>query len=117
MAVHQSIRGSELLLDIDRSSGTPLHGQLENALRAAVRSGRLAAGTRLPATRVLAGELGCSRWGVVEASVQLGAEGSLRARAGGGTVVAVQPAPSPSPSPAPVRGRPPDVPPSPVAID
>jgi GntR family transcriptional regulator / MocR family aminotransferase len=115
MAVHQSIRGSELLLDIDRSSGTPLHGQLENALRAAVRSGRLAAGTRLPATRVLAGELGCSRWVVVEAYLQLGAEGYLRARAGGGTVVAVQPAPAPAP--APVRGRPPDVPPSPVVID
>ena len=115
MAVHQSIRGSELLLDIDRSSGTPLHGQLENALRAAVRGGRLAAGTRLPATRVLAGELGCSRWVVVEAYLQLGAEGYLRARAGGGTVVAVQPAPAPSP--APVRGRPSDVPPSPVAID
>jgi GntR family transcriptional regulator / MocR family aminotransferase len=113
MAVHQSIRGSELLLDIDRSSGTPLHGQLENALRAAVRSGRLAAGTRLPATRVLASELGCSRWVVVEAYLQLGAEGYLRARAGGGTVVAVQPVPAP----APVRRRPPAVPPSPVVID
>jgi GntR family transcriptional regulator / MocR family aminotransferase len=111
MAVHQSIRGSELLLDIDRSSGTPLHGQLENALRAAVRSGRLAAGTRVPATRVLAGELGCSRWVVVEAYLQLGAEGYLRARAGGGTVVAVQPAPVPA------RRRPPAAAPSPVVID
>jgi GntR family transcriptional regulator/MocR family aminotransferase len=113
MAVLQSIRGSELLLDIDRSSGTPLHAQLENALRAAVRSGRLAAGTRLPATRVLAGELGCSRSVVVEAYLQLGAEGYLRARAGGGTVVAVQPAPAPVAA----RHRPPAVPPSPVVID
>ena len=114
MAVHQSIRGSELLLDIDRASGTPLHVQLENALRAAVRGGRLAAGTRLPAPRVLASELGCSRWVVVEAYLQLGAEGYLRARAGGGTVVAVQPAQVPG------RRRPPAVPavpPSPVVID
>ena len=114
MAIHQSIRGSELLLDIDRASGTPLHAQLENALRAAVRSGRLAAGTRLPATRVLADELGCSRWVVVEAYLQLGTEGYLRARGGGGTVVAVQPAPVPA------RRRPPAVlavPPAPVAID
>jgi GntR family transcriptional regulator/MocR family aminotransferase len=110
VTVHQSIRGSELLLDIDRASGTPLHAQLESALRAAMRSGRLAAGTRLPATRVLAAELGCSRWVVVEAYLQLSAEGYLRARAGGGTVVAAQltPVTSAPRSPA-VRAVPPVV--------
>jgi GntR family transcriptional regulator/MocR family aminotransferase len=50
---------------------------------------------------------------VVEAYLQLGAEGYLRARAGGGTVIAVQPAPAP----APARPRAPAVPPSPVVID
>ena len=117
MAVHQSIRGSELLLDIDRASGTPLYVQLENALRAALRSGRLAAGTRLPATRVLAGELGCSRWVVVEAYLQLGAEGYLRARAGGGTVVAVHPAPGTARHRSTAAPAVPAVPPTPVVID
>ena len=64
------------------------HGALEDALRAAVRDGRLAAGTRLPSTRALAGDLGLSRGTVVEAYAQLTAEGYLDARHGAGTWVA-----------------------------
>ena len=64
------------------------HGALEDALRAAVRDGRLAAGTRLPSTRALAGDLGLSRGTVVEAFAQLTAEGYLDARHGAGTWVA-----------------------------
>jgi GntR family transcriptional regulator/MocR family aminotransferase len=69
------------------ASGTR-HGALEDALRAAVRDGRLAAGTRLPSTRALAGDLGLSRGTVVEAYAQLTAEGYLDARHGAGTWVA-----------------------------
>ncbi len=68
---------------------------LERALRAAVRSGRLAPGTRLPATRRLAAELGLARGTVRAAYDQLITEGYLTARQGSGTAVARLPAPVP----------------------
>jgi GntR family transcriptional regulator/MocR family aminotransferase len=77
----------ELLLSVDHTQGD-LTGQLTRALRTAVRQGRLAAGTRLPATRALGQELGVSRGVVVEAYAQLVAEGYLVARHGSGTRVA-----------------------------
>ncbi len=79
---------SELLLELDRSARVPLRAQLEDALREAVRSGRLPAHARLPASRVLASDLGVSRRLVVDAYAQLLAEGYLVARAGAGTYVA-----------------------------
>ncbi len=79
--------GPELLIDLDRSRRS-LRSQLEDALREAVRSGRLPSGMRLPASRVLAGDLGVSRRLVVDAYAQLLAEGYLVARAGAGTFVA-----------------------------
>jgi GntR family transcriptional regulator/MocR family aminotransferase len=62
--------------------------QLENQLREAIRSGRLAPDVRLPSSRVLAEDLGVSRGVVVEAYSQLVAEGRLVARRGAGTRVA-----------------------------
>jgi GntR family transcriptional regulator/MocR family aminotransferase len=77
----------DVLIAIDRSR--PGRGeQLASALRAAITAGRLAAGTRLPASRDLAAELGVSRGLVVGAYEQLLAEGRLRARRGAGTFVA-----------------------------
>jgi GntR family transcriptional regulator/MocR family aminotransferase len=80
------------------TSGTALHlalppagprrDALEIALRAAIRDGRLAAGSRLPSTRALAVDLGIARGTVVEAYAQLIAEGYLDARRGAGTWVA-----------------------------
>lgn len=78
----------ELLVELNRSVRRPLRAQLEDGLRDAVRSGRLGAGTRLPASRALAGDLGVSRRMVVDAYSQLLAEGYLIARAGAGTFVA-----------------------------
>ncbi|MEV5437325.1 PLP-dependent aminotransferase family protein [Streptomyces sp. NPDC052682] len=66
---------------------------LERALRDAVRDGRLAPGTRLPATRRLAAELGISRGTAKAAYDQLVAEGYLTARQGSGTRVAELPSP------------------------
>jgi GntR family transcriptional regulator/MocR family aminotransferase len=60
----------------------PLHEQLERTLRGAVRDGRLPAGTRLPSSRALAGELGISRGVVTAAYDQLVAEGYLETRQG-----------------------------------
>src|SRR5947209_17740378 len=90
--------GPELLVELDRSNG-PIRPQLEAGLRDAVRSGRLEAGTRLPASRALASDLGVSRRLVVEAYAQLLAEGYLRARPGAGTFVA-EAAGAPAPAPA-----------------
>jgi GntR family transcriptional regulator/MocR family aminotransferase len=79
-------------LQIDLTPGSPLRHQLEEALRDAVRSGRLAPGTLLPPSRVLAGELGVSRGVVVDSYSQLVAEGYLAAKRGSGTRVAALPA-------------------------
>jgi GntR family transcriptional regulator/MocR family aminotransferase len=89
----------ELLLRLARDDGhEPLHAQLERQLREAIRAGRLASGTRLPATRVLAGELDVSRGVIVEAYAQLTAEGYLVTRRGSGTRVATAPRPTRKPA-------------------
>src|SRR2546430_14870978 len=91
----------ELLVELRRHLDRPLRAQLEDGLRDAARSGRLAAGARLPATRALAADLGVSRRLVVEAYAQLLAEGYLTARRGGGKDVSRAPPPPPAPPPAP----------------
>src|SRR5918997_4636327 len=78
--------GIDLLVRLDRGAG-PLRAQLEDQLRDAVRSGRLAPGVALPSSRSLARELGVSRGVVVDAYAQLGAEGYLVARQGAPTRV------------------------------
>ncbi len=80
--------GPELLVELDRTAPAPLHHQLANGLRDAIRSGRLTPHTRLPSTRVLAADLGVSRRLVVDAYSQLVAEGFLLSRHGSGTRVA-----------------------------
>ncbi|WP_159051976.1 PLP-dependent aminotransferase family protein, partial [Streptomyces niveiscabiei] len=60
---------------------------VQQALREAIRTGRLAAGTRLPSSRDLAADLGVSRGLVTEAYEQLTAEGYLRSGRGAGTWV------------------------------
>src|SRR6516225_4330041 len=60
---------------------------LAGAIRAAIIDGRLAAGASLPATRLLAGDLGISRGVVVEAYQRLADEGLVSGRPGRGTRV------------------------------
>ncbi len=92
--------GPELLLTLDRSLPEPLGAQLERELREAIRSGRLAAGERLPSSRAMAAELGISRGLVLECYSQLQAEGFLTSRSGSATRVAAgAPAPATSPRP------------------
>jgi GntR family transcriptional regulator/MocR family aminotransferase len=68
-----------LLLDAfdraHRHHGWPRQRLLHECLRAAIRDGILAAGTRLAATRTLAGELGIARNTVLYAYEQLASEG------------------------------------------
>jgi GntR family transcriptional regulator / MocR family aminotransferase len=77
--------GLDVHLDL---SGSRPRARLESALRDAVRSGRLAAGTALPSSRSLARDLGVARNTVSQAYAQLVAEGWLSARHGSGTWVA-----------------------------
>ncbi|WP_069885732.1 MocR-like pyridoxine biosynthesis transcription factor PdxR [Streptomyces luteocolor] len=67
---------------------------LTDALRAAVRGGRLAPGTRLPSSRSLAVDLGIARNTVADAYADLVAEGWLTARQGSGTRVAERVSPA-----------------------
>lgn len=78
-------QGRDLHLDLD--SGRGVRDGLEQALRQAVRSGRLAPGSRLPSSRALAQDLGIARNTVADAYSQLVAEGWLTARQGAGTRV------------------------------
>lgn len=64
-----------------------LHAQLTRALKDAMLGGRIARGSRLPATRALARELAMSRNTVLAAYEQLHAEGYLYGRVGSGSYV------------------------------
>ena len=83
----RSSRAALLALGLDQAAPLPLQRQLYDQLREAVLAGRLAPGARLPATRSLARELGCSRNTVLAAVEQLVAEGYLEGRVGSGTYV------------------------------
>ncbi len=80
-----------------QTTGTGRRASLEESLRTAIQHRRLAAGTLLPSTRALAGDLGLSRGTVAAAYDQLIAEGYLLARRGVGTkVVDLGPATAPA---------------------
>ncbi|WP_458245298.1 MocR-like pyridoxine biosynthesis transcription factor PdxR [Streptomyces sp. MAI_2237] len=88
-------------------TGTGVRRGLTDALREAVRTGRLAPGTRLPSSRALAADLGIARNTVAEAYTDLVAEGWLTARQGSGTRVAertVVPPADAAPGPRPRSG-------------
>jgi GntR family transcriptional regulator/MocR family aminotransferase len=72
----------ELLLAIDRDGPHTLGAQIEEQLRAAIRSGSLKPGAQVPSTRDLARQLQISRRVAVEAYSQLAAEGYLTMRQG-----------------------------------
>ena len=80
-------------LEIAFRPGTPRRRQIEDALRVAIRSGRLVPGALLPPSRDMAEELGVSRGVVVASYAQLTTEGYLTARPGSGTRVATLPLP------------------------
>ncbi|MEU2062296.1 PLP-dependent aminotransferase family protein [Streptomyces sp. NPDC013455] len=86
MARSWATLGVDLHLEPAASGG--LRRGLTDALRDAVRTGRLAPGTRLPSSRTLAADLGIARNTVAEAYADLVAEGWLTARQGSGTRVA-----------------------------
>jgi GntR family transcriptional regulator / MocR family aminotransferase len=78
-------------LPIHLDPARPAGRQIEAELRRLIRSGALAAGAALPATRVLAADLALSRGVIVGAYGQLAAEGYLVTRRGAAPVVAALP--------------------------
>ena len=90
-------------LDIDGLGldAQPLGVRVFERLRGAILDGGLAAGSRLPSSRVMAGDLGVSRNTVEWAYGQLVAEGYVVRRQGAGSYVAETPPP---------RDRPPEAP-------
>jgi GntR family transcriptional regulator/MocR family aminotransferase len=97
--------GSGLDLHVELA-GPRVRASLETALRQAVQTGRLAAGTRLPASRTLATDLGVARNTVADVYGQLVAEGWLTAWQGSGTRVAEHPAAEPPAAAAPAATLP-----------
>lgn len=106
-------------LAVDLSDREDRAAAIYRALLEAIRSGRLAAGDRLPPTRALAQDLGVARNTVASAYESLAAEGYLESRVGAGTYVtdlatavptapkgsALQPRAGWSFTPAPVSGQ------------
>lgn len=78
------------LLAIDPSHPTPLYAQLEQGIRAAVATGRLAAGAQLPTVRQLAVDLRVNANTVARVYLDLERAGVLEARRGVGTFVAAR---------------------------
>jgi GntR family transcriptional regulator/MocR family aminotransferase len=79
---------TSLPFTVDRAAGVPLHLQLAEQVRAAIRDGRIQAGHRLPSTRDLSSEVEVSRAVAQAAYDQLHAEGWIEGRTGSGTYVA-----------------------------
>ncbi|MEJ6000878.1 MocR-like pyridoxine biosynthesis transcription factor PdxR [Paucibacter soli] len=77
------------LFERQAGQGLGRREQLCASLRAAMRAGELGLGERLPASRVLAADLGLSRVTVEAAYAQLEAEGYMRREVGRGSFVAI----------------------------
>jgi GntR family transcriptional regulator / MocR family aminotransferase len=75
---------------VDRGSSVPLFRQLYERTRAAIATGRLRPGDRLPSARSLAAQLGAARGTIDAAYAILAGEGWIIARGAAGTVVAPQ---------------------------
>jgi GntR family transcriptional regulator len=77
-----------MLIDIDLNDGAPIYEQIASGVRAALRTGRLVEGDRLPSGRELAAALGVNLETVQRAYRLLAQEGLVTSRVGRGTRVA-----------------------------
>lgn len=78
---------SAIGFEVDHEGALPPFEQLKAQVLAGVREGTLLAGTRLPAVRTLAAELGIAPNTVARAYRELEAEGVLETRGRNGTVI------------------------------
>ncbi|MEU4332030.1 PLP-dependent aminotransferase family protein [Nonomuraea dietziae] len=94
--------GSDFLqLDVDRAPVGGMADWLTQHLRQAMADGRLPVGSRLPASRTLAKELGVSRGVVTEAYQRLSEGGQVAGRGRSGTIVVAAPVETRSATPTP----------------
>lgn len=82
------IRAIPVPITLDPAVAGPLHRQIATRLRGAIATGMIAPGARLPATRVLATQLGIARGTVETAYAQLAGEGLVVTRGAAGTMIA-----------------------------
>lgn len=87
-------------LTLDHRHPTPLYAQIERGIRAAVATGRLAAGDQLPTVRELAVDLKVNANTIARVYLELERAGVLQTRRGVGTFVA-----SSGAAPPPRRGQ------------
>jgi GntR family transcriptional regulator len=80
------------VVSLDPRDPTPIYAQLDRAIRAAVASGRLAAGDQLPTVRQLAVELRVNANTVARVYADLERAGVLETRRGVGSFVRATPA-------------------------
>ncbi|MFD2768500.1 PLP-dependent aminotransferase family protein [Micromonospora eburnea] len=90
-----------LQLDVGEAPPGGRADWLAARLRAAIADGRVPVGARLPASRVLAAELGVSRGVVTEAYQRLTEDGHVMGRGRAGTVVVATPTEVVTPAPRP----------------
>ena len=80
-----------MIVQLDRNSKISLYMQLKNRIRAMIAERLLPPGSKLPPTRELAMSLGVSRNTVVQAYLELEAEGLITSRVGRGSFVSLYP--------------------------
>ena len=85
-----SLLGDLVARRLNQQSGATLGKRLYDALQQAIQDNDIAGGTRLPASRDLARDLGISRNTVLSAYEQLQSEGYLETRTGSGTFVSLR---------------------------
>ena len=78
------------LVAVDPKHPTPIYVQLDQGIRAAIATGRLAVGTQLPTVRQLAVDLRVNANTVARVYVELERAGVLETRRGVGTFVAAR---------------------------
>ncbi|MFJ8582136.1 PLP-dependent aminotransferase family protein [Micromonospora sp. NPDC093277] len=102
-SAEESITAGADFLQLDVGDAAPggRADWLAARLRAAIADGRVPVGARLPASRVLAAELGVSRGVVTEAYQRLAEDGHVLGRGRAGTVVVATPAEVVTPVPGP----------------
>jgi GntR family transcriptional regulator/MocR family aminotransferase len=108
-APDQSITSGSDFLQLNIADA-PVGGRadwLARQLRLAISDGRLPVGSRMPATRVLAGELHVSRGVITEAYQRLSEDGHVAGRGRAGTIVVAAPAAAPETAQPPLPADPP----------
>lgn len=90
MAGPNRIGAMTLSITLDAAGKEPLFLQIAARIRAAIATGQLLAGARLPSSRALAAQLAIARGTVDAAYAMLAGEGAIETRKSAGTIVAGQ---------------------------